>query len=88
VPRRTMRTATTSYFAGRLDANASMSACIRCLYSSDHTAPGFWLALLCGRGMGWALLRSAGFRGPVLSLSVSRDDGGSEFDWFIQCFDG
>jgi hypothetical protein len=56
---------------------------MRCLYSSDHSAPGFWLALLCGRGMGWLLLGSAGLRGPDLSLRVSRD-GEAEFDSFIQ----
>jgi hypothetical protein len=74
------RTNGRGYFAGRLEANASMSACIRCLYSSDHSAPGFWLALLCGRGTGGLLTGAAALRGPVLSLRVNRDGVGSEFD--------
>lgn len=61
-----------------------MSACIRCLYSSDQCAPGFWFALLGGRGAGGALV-SAGLRAPTFNLSVGRAVGGFwEFESFIR----
>jgi hypothetical protein len=60
------------------DISASMSACMRCLYSSDHCAPGFWLDLLCGRGMEGVLLSRGDFRVPALSLRVTRGVDGFE----------
>jgi len=55
---------------GQRDINASMSSCIRCLYSSDHAAPDFWLNLLCGLGGGTDLLSRGDFLMPGLSLRV------------------
>ena len=55
-------------------ASASISACIRALYSSDHSAPGFCLAFLSGGetdGLA-AVLVGVGLRAPALSLSVGR----------------
>jgi hypothetical protein len=45
------------------------------LRSSDHAAPGFWLSLLCGRGVGAVLISLGDFRVPGLSLRVGRDEG-------------
>ncbi len=71
------------------EIRASISACMRSLYSSDQCAPGFCLsALFCcergccelvccepgGRAMGGVLLSLGDFRGPAGSLSVTRDD--------------
>ena len=64
-----------------------MSACMRSLYSSDHFAPGFCLALSCGCGVGSVVAASRGdFRAPALSLRVGRVDEGlnEEFEWLIR----
>jgi hypothetical protein len=67
------------------DVSASMSACMRSLYSSDQRAPGFTLALLCGCGRGAVLLSLGDFRAPTFSLSVTRDVGlEDEFELFMQ----
>jgi hypothetical protein len=60
---------------------ASMSACMRFLYSSDQWAPGFSLVFLSGCEMGGVLFAATGLRAPALSLSVGRD---GEFGLFIQ----
>ena len=62
------------------DINASISSCIRCLSSSDHAEPGFWLSLLCGRGGGAVLISRGDFRGAILSFRVGRDEGLEGFD--------
>lgn len=71
-----------------LDVSASMSACMRSLYSSDQWAPGFRLALLCGFGRGGVLLSLADFRAATLSLSVTRDgvELEDEFELLMQLF--
>jgi len=62
------------------DIKASISSCIRCLSSSDHAEPGFWLSLLCGRGGGAVLISRGDFRGAILSFRVGRDEGLEGFD--------
>lgn len=52
------------------DISASISSCIRCLYSSDHAAPDFWFSLLGGLGSGTDLLSRGDFLMPGLSLRV------------------
>lgn len=51
-----------------------MSACMRCLYSSDHRAFGLTAGLLGGRATGCGLASGA-LRAPALSLSVTRAPG-------------
>jgi len=53
-----------------------MSSCMRRLYSSDQSAPGFSLAFLSGCGIIGALPESADLRAPALSLSVGRGGRG------------
>ena len=66
-----------------------MSSCMRRLYSSDQSAPGFSLAFLSACGVIGVLpesadLRapSADLRAPTLSLSVGRG-GRGELESFI-----
>jgi hypothetical protein len=60
-----------------------MSSCIRCLSSSDHAAPGFWLSLLCGRG-GEVFASRGDFRVPGLSFRVNREtEGIAEELWLM-----
>jgi hypothetical protein len=68
------------------DINASMSACICSLYSSDQWAPGFNLAVLLGWTGGGALLSLGDFRAPALSVRVARDEVelGDEFELFMR----
>lgn len=56
--------------------NASISACIERLNSSDQLAPGFWASLLCGLD-GGVLTSRGDLRGAVFSLSMVRE---AEFD--------
>lgn len=61
-----------------------MSACMRCLYSSDHAAAGFWLTLLGCSGRDGVLFSRGAFLAPSFSLSVNRERVGvEEFDWLI-----
>ena len=60
------------------DISASMSACMRSLYSSDQWAPGFSLPVFCGRGMGGVLLSLGDFFTPAFSFNVVRDEVGLE----------
>jgi hypothetical protein len=68
------------------DINASMSACMRSLYSSDQWAPGFSLAVFLGWIGGETLCSLGGFRAPAFSVRVTRDDAelGDEFELFMQ----
>ena len=66
--------------------SASMSACIRSLYSSDQWAPGLPLVVAWGRGAGTVLLSLGDFRAPIFNFSVARGDVGleDEFELFMQ----
>jgi hypothetical protein len=70
--------------------NASISACIRALYSSDQWAPGFCLAFLSGLNTGGVLaelvvLVGGDLRAPAFSLSVGR---GGEIVLFMRLGSG
>ncbi len=60
-----------------------MSACMRCLYSSDQRAFGL-TGLLAGTGTG-VFASTAALRAPALSFSVARAGGGmdEEFESFM-----
>jgi hypothetical protein len=68
------------------EIRASMSACMRSLYSSDQWAPGFALLLSLGFGVAGVLLSLGDFRAPALSLRVVRGAAGleEEFELFMQ----
>ena len=53
-----------------------MSSCMRRLYSSDQSAPGFDFVFFSGCGIAGVLAESAGLRAPALSLSVGRGGRG------------
>ena len=55
-----------------------MSACMRCLCSSDHWAPGFCFAGVVAGGVDLGVdgVFSAGARGATLSLRVGRGSVG------------
>jgi hypothetical protein len=67
------------------EANASISACIRFLYSSDQRAPGLRLPAFCGSEAAGRLISGVG-RAPTFSFSVLRDVSAldKESDLFIQ----
>jgi hypothetical protein len=57
------------------ETNASMSACIWCLSSSDNEASGFWLSLLCVR-VGWVWISVVARLGVVLNVRTGRGFAG------------
>src|SRR5882757_1522742 len=61
-----------------LQVSASISACMRLLYSSDQRAPGFTWAWLRGCAAGGALPSVEDLRAAPLSLSVTRGGVGLE----------
>ena len=63
-----------------------MSACMRCLYSSDQWAPGFDSDFPFRRDAGCGLGSTEGLRAGLLSFRVTRGTGGSEgeFELFMQ----
>ncbi len=70
------------------DASASMSACMRSLYSSDQCAPGFDLLLWWGRSTGSGFRSGRALRAPAFSLRVTRVVVGldDEFESLMQVY--